>query len=70
MITNRETYKKILPAPIDSTEDARNPPTIFATKEDNSHTPISTEANLGGDSFVTTDKPTGERHNSPSVCTR
>ena len=43
----------------------------LAKKDANNQTPISNEANFGGDNFpVTTDKPTGDKHNSPIVCNK
>lgn len=67
MITNNEIYKNILPAPKVSTVEAKKPPTIFAIKDAISHTPINRDANLGGANFVTTESPTGDKHNSPIV---
>src|SRR5579875_1719904 len=46
-------------------------PSVPATKLPNAlvniHTPMSIVANLAGASFDTIDRPTGDRHNSPSV---
>ena len=66
-ITNAEMKVNTCPAPKLSTTDATKPPMKLATDEDNIQTAINIEANLGGDNLVTTDKPTGERHNSPMV---
>jgi hypothetical protein len=66
-ITKIDTYKKIFPAPRDSTLEAKKPPKMLATKEDSSHTPIKTEANFGGDNLVTTERPTGDKNSSPMV---
>lgn len=63
-------YKNILPAPSDSTVDAKNPPIILATKDESIQTPINRDANFGGESLVTTESPTGDKHNSPIVWTK
>ena len=54
-------------APNRLTYDATNPPIQLANADDNIQTPINNDANLGGDNLVTTDKPTGDKHNSPTV---
>ena len=69
-ITNPEMYVNTCPAPKVSTIEAKNPPMKLAIDEANIQTAIKIEANFGGDNFVTTDKPTGERQSSPIVCNK
>lgn len=66
-ITKTDILKKIVPAPIVSTVEARKPARILATKDDNIHTPINKDASLGGESLDTVDNPTGEIQSSPMV---
>ena len=70
IITNPAMYVNTCPAPNVSTLEATNPPIKFAAEDDNIHTAIKIEANFGGESFVTTDNPTGDKHNSPIVCNK
>lgn len=69
-ITKTEIYVNKLPAPRLSTFDEIIPPNKFAKNDANNQTPISKDANRGGESLVTTDKPTGDKQSSPMVCTK
>ena len=53
-----------------STTEATKPPMKLATEEESIQTAIRIEANFGGESLVTTERPTGERQSSPMVCNR
>jgi len=46
-------------------QDAR---TAIGHKKARNQTPIMSEAKRGGASLVTMDRPTGDRHSSPQVC--
>ena len=66
-ITKAAMVAKMVDAPKDSTTEATKPPMMLAKKDASNHTPIIKDANLGCDNLVTTESPTGERHNSPMV---
>ena len=49
---------------------AISPATKFPAAEAKNHIPIMNPTILCGESLVTDDRPTGDRHNSPSVCSK
>ena len=53
-----------------STIAAIVPPSLFAAALARNHTPIISDANRTGETFVTYESPIGERQSSPSVWQR